>query len=132
MAANQRYGTFSLDQLEGGFVGNQKIHVLLMVSPSPHGADGGDDLALVVALALHLDDRDLVLLGGGHQDGTLDQKTMAGLDTGVISVVIIVISRIFWSPDMLLVSSSQSTRPKVLFLNIVTSYVSHDKSEDLC
>ena len=36
VAAHQMDGSLSLDQLEGGFVWNQDVHILLVV-PTPHG-----------------------------------------------------------------------------------------------
>ena len=47
VAAHQMNGSLSLDQLEGGFVWNQDVHILLVVLPTPHGHDRGNNLQII-------------------------------------------------------------------------------------
>ena len=46
VAAHQMDGSLSLDQLEGGFVWNQDVHILLVVVPTPHG-DRDNNLQII-------------------------------------------------------------------------------------
>ena len=85
--------SLSLNQLEGSFVWDQDVHILLVVLPAPHRHDGSHHLGVVVALRLHLHHACLTRLGAWHQHRGLEQQPVAGLDAGVLRVLVILVRR---------------------------------------
>ena len=99
--------SISLDQLEGSFVWDQDVHILLVVLPAPHRHDGSHHLGVVVALGLHLHHARLASLGAWHQYRGLEQQPVAGLDAGVLRVLIILVRGILGAPGVLLAGAAR-------------------------
>ena len=120
--------TFALDQLEGGLVRHQNVHILLEVRATLHGDDRGDHLGLVVALRLHLDDANVILLGGRHQHRVLDEEPVARLDAGIVLVLLLsvtVLLALLGIPDEFLVGGSEGGGPDQLLLVVIVNRDCH-------
>ena len=119
VAAYQMDRSISLDQLEGSFVWDQDVHILLVVLPAPHRHDGSHHLGVVVALGLHLHHARLASLGAWHQYRGLEQQPVAGLDAGVLRVLVILVRGILGAPGVLLAGAGELARPQILLLVII-------------
>ena len=137
VAAHQVDRALALDQLEGSLVGDQDVHIELVISASPHGNDWGDHLGLVVALRFNLEDAHLVLFGLGHQNGGLEEQPVTWLDARIVLVLLLggpVLLALLWTPGELLVGGGEGGAPEVLLLVVVTSHahVCHPVFQIIC
>ena len=103
--------SLSLNQLEGSFVWDQDVHILLVVLPTPHRHDGSHHLGVVVALGLHLHHARLASLSARHQHRGLEQQPVAGLDAWVLRVLVIMVRGILGAPGVLLAGAGELAGP---------------------
>merc|ERR1719153_1353237 len=100
MRANQVDWTLTLNQRQLGIVGHQYVDVGLEIIAALHGQNWNLHLLLVVALRLNPTHVDLNLLGGGHQDRTLDKQLVRR--SAFFVRVFPLLNRILGSPRVLL------------------------------
>merc|ERR1719153_1082749 len=108
--ANQVDWTLALDQGQLGIVGNQYVDIGLKIIAALHGQYRNLHLLLVVALRLDLNYVDLILLGGRHQDCTLDEQLVRR--SAIFFRVFPLLSRVLGSPRVLLLGSGQVAAPQ--------------------